>query len=80
MDERRISELFQSAADQAADSAPPAGFDHADVLAGSRRATVRYRRRVTAAQWPTRSSAPTRCAPQSAPAAADVVRCGGSAA
>src|SRR5258706_15859242 len=35
---------------------------------------------VRAAQLPTRSSVPTRWAPQSAPAVAEVVRCGGSAA
>src|SRR6266699_1007259 len=37
-------------------------------------------RSVTAAQRPTRSSAPTRCGPHSSPAAAEVVRCGGAAA
>jgi hypothetical protein len=46
MDERRLAELFQDAADDAASQAPPATFDHADVLAGSRRALQRQRRRV----------------------------------
>ncbi|MBO0876346.1 MAG: hypothetical protein J2P19_23470, partial [Pseudonocardia sp.] len=46
MDERRLADLFQDAADDAASEAPPATFDHADVLAGSRRAVLRQRRRV----------------------------------
>jgi len=43
MDERRLTELFHEAADSAAHQAPPATFDHADVLAGSRRAQARAR-------------------------------------
>ncbi|WP_028927373.1 hypothetical protein [Pseudonocardia acaciae] len=46
MDERRLAELFRDAADDAAGQAPPATFDHADVLAGSRRAHQRHQRRV----------------------------------
>jgi hypothetical protein len=49
MDERRLTELFHEAADAAADSAPPARFDHSDVLAGSRRAQQRTRRLQTGA-------------------------------
>jgi hypothetical protein len=49
MDERRLTELFHEAADAAADSAPPAQFDHSDVLAGSRRAQQRTRRLRTGA-------------------------------
>lgn len=44
MDERRLSELFTEAAEQVQHSAPPPGFDHASVLANSRRATERARR------------------------------------
>jgi len=47
MDERRLTELFHEAADSAAHQAPPATFDHADVLAGSRRAQARARRLQT---------------------------------
>lgn len=39
MDERQLAELFRDAAD----SAPPASFGHADVLAASYRATARRR-------------------------------------
>jgi hypothetical protein len=49
VDERRLTEMFSEAADSAAHSAPPAGFDHADVVAGSRRAQQRTRRLQTSA-------------------------------
>jgi hypothetical protein len=39
-DDDRLSELFRAAA---ADTAPPPGFDHQDVLAASRRITARRR-------------------------------------
>jgi len=45
MDERELTRLFQDAADDA----PPAGFDVKDVTAASRRATARHRMRVAAA-------------------------------
>ena len=44
MDERQLSQRLRDAAESAAAHAPPAGFDHADVLAGSRRAGARARR------------------------------------
>jgi hypothetical protein len=46
MDERQLSQRLHDAAESAAAQAPPAGFDHADVLAGSRRAGTRARRRL----------------------------------
>lgn len=46
MDERQLSQRLHDAAESAAAQAPPAGFDHADVLAGSRRAGARARRRL----------------------------------
>lgn len=49
MDERRLTELFQDAADQAGHNAPPASFGHEDVVAGSRRAQQRARRLQTGA-------------------------------
>jgi hypothetical protein len=49
MDDRRLTELFHEAADSAAHQAPPASFDHADVVAGSRRAEQRARRLRTGA-------------------------------
>jgi hypothetical protein len=45
MDEDRLTEVFREAADRAGHTAPPAGFDHADVLAGSARATRRAHHR-----------------------------------
>ena len=45
MDEDRLTEAFHDAADHAERTAPPAGFDHADVLAWSARATRRAHRR-----------------------------------
>jgi hypothetical protein len=42
-DDDRLSELFRAAA---ADTAPPPGFDHQDVLAASRRITARRRSAV----------------------------------
>jgi hypothetical protein len=49
MDERKLTELFHEAADSAARDAPPASFDHGDVVAGSRRAEQRARRLRTGA-------------------------------
>ncbi|HEV7787375.1 MAG TPA: hypothetical protein VGP05_00050 [Pseudonocardia sp.] len=49
MDERRLTEMFSEAADSAAHNAPPATFDHSDVVAGSRRAQQRSRRLQTSA-------------------------------
>lgn len=46
MDESRLTELFQDAADH---NAPPASFSHEDVVAGSRRAQQRARRLQTGA-------------------------------
>ncbi len=43
MDDRQAGELFRTAADEVGRSAPPPVFDHADVVAGSRRATRRQR-------------------------------------
>lgn len=47
MDERQLGELFRTAA--ASVDPPTAGFDHDDVLAGSRRVSRRQRALVTAA-------------------------------
>jgi len=49
MDERKLTELFHEAADSAARDAPPASFDHGDVVTGSRRAERRARRLRTGA-------------------------------
>jgi hypothetical protein len=49
VDERRLTEMFSEAADSAAHNAPPATFDHSDVVAGSRRAQQRTRRLQTSA-------------------------------
>ncbi|WP_028938348.1 hypothetical protein [Pseudonocardia spinosispora] len=47
MDQRKLTEMFSDAADDADRGAPPATFGHDDVLAGSRRARERSRRRMT---------------------------------
>jgi hypothetical protein len=49
VDERRLTELFQDAADSAGHHAPPASFSHEDVVAGSRRAQQRAHRLQTGA-------------------------------
>ncbi|MGQ0482246.1 MAG: hypothetical protein ACT4O0_14645 [Pseudonocardia sp.] len=43
MDDRQAGELFRTAADEVGRTAPPPAFDHADVVAGCRRATRRQR-------------------------------------
>jgi len=49
VDERKLTELFQDAADSAGHNAPPASFSHADVVAGSKRAQQRVHRLQTGA-------------------------------
>jgi hypothetical protein len=49
MDERRLNQLRRETAETVEQAAPPATVDHADVLAGFRRARERARRRQTVA-------------------------------
>jgi hypothetical protein len=43
MDEQRLGDLFRTAAEEAARTAPPPTFDHGDVVTGSRRLARRQR-------------------------------------